>query len=430
MAELCLVASHGYPPGFFSFHPAEQALSGKVFKDYQTLLSNPGLSQDSQHAYLYRPALHLTEDQFKPPVSILGSNDFFRHKSTTPKHVFNDGQAEHPDSLLFGLAKQFTLREKFMRLLVSGHSDLERSGIDLSVLFDWMERQTLVRNRPQLPLIPYEAPLDYENQPPLISLSGEFFSEQPILMGDVSHGSGITYDIHHPQPDEQVSLAGSRVEMEDVFSSLSELYSSKNSIKWKKLEMVVPYFDRRIKKAARVDVTGVSKDSLKRCAKMKSKASPKKKSNLKAVKNGEPYRNNSFRACESLLSVIFDKNQNGKTAIHSLRRSGPHLPKVLTQFSASIAGTGLAVLFSVVCKVACCQVPFCGTKLLSASLGVGLVWLSWAVNKLRDTVLTINKSAPELDLREDEILDKLDESFKEIYFRAAAILAVAVLRLA
>lgn len=126
---------------------------------------------------------------------------------------------------------------------------------------------------------------------------------------------------------------------------------------------------------------------------------------------------------------MINKRQNKKTAILSLKKSGPELPELLNQFSSGIAGTGLAVLFSVICKVACMKVPFCGYKVLNTGLAFGLVWLSWAVNRLRDTIVYISKNASKTGLKE-EMMKRVDESVKDIYFRAATLMVVAVLRLA
>lgn len=147
-------------------------------------------------------------------------------------------------------------------------------------------------------------------------------------------------------------------------------------------------------------------------------------------KERDLYRRSYFHACESLLSLMMNKRQNGKTAILSLKKSGPELPELLTQFSAGIAGTGLAVLFSVICKVACGRVPFCASKVLNTGLAFGLVWLSWAVNRLRDTVMFISKNASKMELKEEEMVRRVEKSVNEIYFRAATLIAVIALRVA
>ena len=163
--------------------------------------------------------------------------------------------------------------------------------------------------------------------------------------------------------------------------------------------------------------------------KIKLKPSPKKTSK-KLARERDLYKKNYFHACESLLSLMVNKRRHGRTAILSLKKSGPELPELLTQFSAGIAGTGLAVIFSVICKIACGRVPFCTSKLFSTGLGFGLVWLSWAVNRLRDTVVHIGKNASKLGLKEEEMIKKVEKSVNEIYFRAAMLMAVAVLRFA
>lgn len=163
--------------------------------------------------------------------------------------------------------------------------------------------------------------------------------------------------------------------------------------------------------------------------KVEAKPSTQKKSRRKARKERDMYKRNSFHACESLLSLLMDKKREQKSTMLSLKKAGPELPELLSQFSAGIAGAGIAVLFSVMCKVACARVPFCESELLSTGLGFGLVWLSWAVNKLGSTVMNMTRSAGKVgELKEKEMTERVDKSVNEIYLRAATIMAVAVLR--
>lgn len=162
--------------------------------------------------------------------------------------------------------------------------------------------------------------------------------------------------------------------------------------------------------------------------KVKLKPSPKR--SKKIGRERDLYKRNNLHACESLLSLMVDKKQRRKTAIPSLKKSGPELPELLTQISAGIAGTGLAVMLSLICKLACGRVLFCASNVFDTGLGFGLVWLSWAVNKLRATVVSISKNGGKLGLKEERMVQKLDKSIRDIYFSAAALLAVVVLRLA
>jgi hypothetical protein len=145
--------------------------------------------------------------------------------------------------------------------------------------------------------------------------------------------------------------------------------------------------------------------------KIKVKPSPKKKNSRKAGRERDMYKKNYFHACESLLSLMVNKRRHRKGAILSLKKSGPELPELLTQ-------------------LACGRVLFCASRLSSTGVGFGLVWLSWAVNKLRDTVVYINKNAGKQGLKEEEMVKRVDKSVNEVYFRAAALMAVAVLKFA
>lgn len=164
------------------------------------------------------------------------------------------------------------------------------------------------------------------------------------------------------------------------------------------------------------------------CSPEKVKLKPSRKKNKKINKERDLYKNHSH-ACESLLSLMVDKKRRWKTAIPSLKKSGPELPELLTQISAGIAGTGLAVLLSVICKLACGRVLLSASSLFNAGLGFGLVWLSWAVSKLKATIVFISKNAGKMNLKEEEMIQKLDKSIRDIYFGSAAVLAVAVLSL-
>ncbi|XP_039020316.1 uncharacterized protein LOC120152092 [Hibiscus syriacus] len=137
--------------------------------------------------------------------------------------------------------------------------------------------------------------------------------------------------------------------------------------------------------------------------KIKLKPSPKKGSK-KLGRDRDLYKKNFFHACECLISLMVDKRRQGRTAVLSLRKSEPELPQLLTQFSASIAGAGLAVLFSAIFKVACGRVPFGTSKLFSTGLAFGLVWLSRAVNRLRDMVVHISKNTSKSDPEEEEMI--------------------------
>ncbi|KAK3041399.1 hypothetical protein RJ639_000376, partial [Escallonia herrerae] len=340
-----------------------------------------------------------------------------------------------PNSILFsfGIAKQCTKRWEILKFLMSKSSEIESRGLDPSILSDLMGLQAANIDMPQQLFAPeYGFDFHDESQQTIFYPSSEFYSWKPLfdMARDIPRMPEINGHL-----DGQSSSIGAGTEMKDILSIIAEFYLSKNSTKWKMQSVLVPHFDRLDSTKAMANIQGSSKLNtvnfvpLKSPEKAKNKPSLKKKNNRKACKERDLYRKNYFQTCESLLSIMVDKNRNGKTAILALKKSGPELPQLLTQCSASIAGTGLALLFSVVLKVGSGRVPFCASKLLNTGLAFGLVWLSWAVNRLRDTIAYISKNSGK-SLKDEEMMKNVDRSLKEIYFRAGTLMAVVVLRLA
>lgn len=400
MLKLYLMASNGYLPTLV-FLP-EQGLN-RVTKDSQRLLPNCELRED-----LIRSSPQQIGDPWKPTSGLFDNNQFVTFNPTITKPVFIDMQDCCPP---------FSFK-----FLMPGLQEVERDGLDLSLLPDLTGLQTDYK--------PYVPDLGYMDSQ-LIYPNPQFDSQKPFMdfVSDLVRHSEIT--IHE---DGHVSLTGTRTEMKDILSILAEFYLSKNSNNWRRQSTLVPQFNRlgydeTSYYGSALELENVIVAPPKSPEKMKQKPSQKKKSNRN--KTTIRHTSNYSQACESLLSIIFDKNRNSKAAIPVLKKSGPELPNLLTQFSASIAGTGIAVLFSVMCKVASGRVPFCASKLLNTGLGLGLVWLSWAVNRLRDTIVMINKNSnKKKGLKDEEMMKKLDTSVKEIYFRVGALMAVMVLRLA
>ncbi|KAG6703690.1 hypothetical protein I3843_07G093200 [Carya illinoinensis] len=417
VAELCLMASHGYLPGLV-LHQEQ----GRILKDSQHLLPSSGAKHEIIRSRTLTMRSNHYEETLKPLCGLADSSQFVQIDSTVKKPVLIDVQDDHPDSILFsfGISEQCTKHEKILKFLMSGPSEVERREFDMSLLSDLMGLQAL--NVYQQPT----ASLFYPNC--------ELFSQKPPMdfVGDLA--CGPKFAAHQ---DGRVVFMGTGMEAKDLLSVVAEVYLSRNSPKWRKPSMLVPQYNRLGSNQAVTNVQGSSLKvqtttvvPLKSPDKVKVKPSPKKKNKRKVGRERDECKKNYFRACESLLSIMVDKRYNGKRAILSLKKSGPELPELLTQFSAGIAGTGLAVLFSVISKLACGRVPFCASKLLSTSFGFGLVWLSWAVNKLGDTILYIIKNSGKLNLKEEEIMRKMDKSVKEICFGTATLMVVAMLKFA
>ncbi|XP_076917816.1 uncharacterized protein LOC143578016 [Bidens hawaiensis] len=397
------VAANGYLPTLV-FNP-EQGFKG-VPKDLQRLLPNYELRDDVIRSSPINMGAQQNAGPSKALNGLYANHHFDLIDPSITKPALINIQDCCPNSTLLSF--------KFPQ---SGLTEVGTDGPDLFSLsgLTGLQPVTTGYNPSVLDMGQMNSQLIYQDS--------DFDSRERLIdfVGDLVRRSEIT--VHE---DGRVSLMGMRTEMKDILSVLAEFYLSKSSTTWRK--SLVPQFNR-LDYASALELETVIVAPHKSPEKVKPKPSPKKKGarNKTTIR----HRSNYSQACESLLSIIVDKDRNGKSAIPVLKKTGPELPNLLTQFSASIAGTGIAVLFSVMCKVASGRVAFCSSKLFNTGLGLGLVWLSWAVNRLRDTVVMISKNPnKKTGLKDEEMMKSLDRSVKEIYFRAAALMAVMVLRLA
>ncbi|KAJ0946408.1 hypothetical protein HanRHA438_Chr01g0003651 [Helianthus annuus] len=404
MVKLYLMSSNGYLPTL-CFLPEQ-----RFNKDSQRLLPSYELRDDVIRSSPLITGQQQNVGPSKPISGLFDNNRFELIDPTVTKPALINIQDCCANSTLFSF-----------KFPTSELTEVEKDRLDLFPFSDLTGLQALTTEyKPNVPVMG-------QMNSQLVYQDPEFDSPLIDFVGDLVRDSKIM--IHE---DGHVSFIGTRTEMKDILSVLAEFYTSKNSTKWRK--SLVPQFNRLDYDATSYYGSALELETVivappKSPEKIKLKPSPKKK----GARNKTPikHRSNYLQACECLLSIIVDKTRNGKSAISTLKKSGPELPNLLTQCSASIAGTGIAVLFSVLCKVASGRVPFCYSKVINTGLGLGLVWLSWAVNGMTDTIVTISKNAnKKKGLKDEEMMKKLDRSVKEVYFRAATLMVVMVLRLA
>ncbi|XP_058077832.1 uncharacterized protein LOC131226139 [Magnolia sinica] len=434
MAEISSLMASATFPGIFH---QEQGIC-RASKDFQPLSPTHGTRPEILRSCCLRLGPPRLENSWKSACPLAESNQSIMLASTVKKPVLVDVQDTRPDSVLFsfGIAEQCAKQEKILQYLMSG-SKAER-GLNISLLSDLMGLDTVAIDMPHLSAAdgefsPYDVGGDDAHQTSLIYPGSGFYVPKLLLdlVGDLAPSSMIT--VH---PDGRVLFTATGADVKDLLSMVAEFYPLKTSTICSKKSVLVPHFPRTDSAGAQANVCGSSLKlqtltvaPIKSPEKIKLKPLPRKKQSKKSGRERDLYRKSYFHACESLLSVLLNKRR-GKMAILSLKKSGPELPQLLTQFSVGIAGTGLAVIFSVFCKVAGGRVPFCATKLLNTGFGLGLVWLSWAFNHFRDTIVYVSKNSSRVVLNEDEIVRKVDRSVNEIFFRAVTLMAVAVLRFA
>ncbi|KAG2267453.1 hypothetical protein Bca52824_062008 [Brassica carinata] len=161
--------------------------------------------------------------------------------------------------------------------------------------------------------------------------------------------------------------------------------------------------------------------------KTRAKQPSRKKQNPKLRdRENDLYKRNHLHACESLISLMIGSEQHRQTTMLSLKKSscGEDLSELLAQLSIGFAGTGIAVFFSVVCNVASGRVPFCANKVFDAGLSLSLVLLSWAVSRLREAIVGINRKV----INGEETTNRVETRIKDVYFRAAAVIIMVALR--
>ncbi|XP_073292188.1 uncharacterized protein [Primulina huaijiensis] len=415
MVELCLMASQCYPPDLgLVLHP-EQGFK-RILKDFQHCLPCHGSNQD-----IISPLTLKSTSGFD-------CNCVVRSGSNILRPALIDGvQGIHQDSVLFssGIAEQCARHEKILKLLASGLIGVEGGLLDMSLLYDMVWSQPFLADFPLLTSHSRSLVNDSETQQFLLYPPKELYLDEPVVEIPRDFRSCTESSFNS---DGQLMRGSYTTEINDIISLISDIYLTKTTNKSFRQTMLVPYFERRKRasinsNAAKLPTEKVG--SLKSHNKVKEKATQKK---IRTKTNIE--RDTSYvHACEILLSILIYKNQPGRNALQSLKKSSPELPQLLTRFSASIAGTGIAVIVAVVCRVACSSAPFCASKILSMGFGLGLISLSWAVHNLRDTVISIGKASGKSGVNDEKMMDLLEINLKDIYFRVVALMAVAVLRL-
>ncbi|KAG7011207.1 hypothetical protein SDJN02_26110 [Cucurbita argyrosperma subsp. argyrosperma] len=392
MSELCLMASHGYPSALVLHH---QHNTSREIKDCQPFLSirgaRPEIVIGSELQNIQPPQSH---GSWKSIIGMPDSNQLVEFDPKVRSLNMIDTQDNRGGSLIF--SSRF--EEEFKRGLQELKTQHCRGPVATSLIFP----------------------------------SCEFDAPEPIMdfVGELIRSSKIT--IH---PDGQILLTETGTKIKDLLSVVAEFYLSKNSLSWSRQSILVPKYDRLNGGVGSHIYDSPVKLHATTIAPMKSpdiikvKPSPKRRRSKKVGHERDLYKKNYVHACESLLSYVFNKQQHGRRAIQSLKNSGREVPQFLTEFSVGIAGAGLVVLFSVMYEIACGSVPFCSSKLLTTGFGLGLVWLSCGVNKLRDTIMCISRKAAKVSLKDDEMIRRVDKSLNDIFFRAATLMMVAILKI-
>ncbi|WOL16033.1 hypothetical protein Cni_G24815 [Canna indica] len=430
MAEFSLLASAAFPPAILL--QEHQGLF-KNLKEFQNLLPLNIRKQDVFRSGSIQFNAQNVEDLGRPMPLLSDNSQYARLSPMIEKSLLIDMQGSHPDSVLFSLriAEKCIRNEKIMKFLMSGSKFAEGHGLDISLLSEVMGLQDVTIDMLPSPngLVDDEFPIyeaDINDSKHPLHLHKQIYAPEPQLDFVRSLSDNSYFTVH---ADGRILFADSAAQIEDLLSIVSEFNVPKKSVIGSKQSLLVPYFTSRKGRGrpqTQKQVPSPTVAPSKSPGNAKLKTLPKKKKNKKLGKEHDLYDRNGIRACESLLSLILDKN--GNSIILSVKKSGSEISELLTQFSAVVAGTGLAVIVSVLLKLACGRVPWSATRLMNTGFGFGLFWVSWAIIGLRDAITFVSKNLGKMNFKEEEIASTIERSTKDILFRAVVLLAVTVLR--
>ncbi|KAG6518253.1 hypothetical protein ZIOFF_021657 [Zingiber officinale] len=380
-----------------------------MLQEFHSGLSFNGRKQDAAKSGSVQFDVHQSEELLHPMPMLLGSNQSLRISPMIRQTVLMDVQDSHTNSVLFslGIAEKCIRNEKIMELLRSRSKFTEGKDLDVSLLSEVMglhdvaidmlsPRHVLMDDKFSL----YNAEMNDQDHP--LHILKQIYA--PEFQLDFGRNLSDTLYYREDQ-DGQLLFPDNPAKIEDLLSIVSKFNLPKRSPIGSKKSLLVPYF------------------TSSEVPKQKPMSKKKKRSTERDL-----YQRNSFHAFESLLSVLL--NGSCSTSLVSLKKSGPEISQVLTKISAAIAGTGLAIIFSVAYTVACGRVALGASRVLSTGCGLGLFWLSWAINGLRDTLVYLSKSSGKSNLKEEEVASMVKRSMNEILFRTMALVAVTALKFA
>ncbi|CAH2039037.1 unnamed protein product [Thlaspi arvense] len=383
------MASHSYPTLGSSL--LQELGINVIIKKNRACLLNPGGRR--QEIIIPENCFSLKlrhSEPWKPFCSVRKSNHFLEFDSTMMKPSLLD---------VHGMQ---TGQEELIEFLMSRAGELKERGFDMSLLSDLMDLRASRSSSSFLRL----------NQEPV----------KPLL-DRIMHNPEFSIS-----SDAQIRFSSSRAELNDTVSIAAEIHMSKNSARWRKLSRLVPQFQRFDSEVFidnpqlnAVDLDAVTQKSTE---KTRVKPSPKKHNPNIRDREKDLHRRNHLHACESLISLMLGSEQHKQTTLLSLKKSRGEVSELLTQFSIGTAGTGIAVFYSVACSVASGRVPFCANKVFDSALSLSLVLLSWAVNRLREAIVDVNRKS----IKHEETTNRVERRIKDVYFGAATVFTMLALR--
>eukprot|EP01018_Ginkgo_biloba_P010937 Gb_03323 [translate_table: standard] len=154
-----------------------------------------------------------------------------------------------------------------------------------------------------------------------------------------------------------------------------------------------------------------------------------RKTNKRLAKKGRDiFKKSQFHLYECMLSVLFTNNSATSSVLELTKTRSKEFMTLLNQIAVALAGSGLATVLFVASKMLAVNALFDSSKFFNILFGFGLIWLSCAVQNLREVFLSLTEPQYTVRLKESQIVSKVKRELNGVTFKAFALMAFSMLR--
>eukprot|EP00249_Psilotum_nudum_P016553 c25880_g1_i1 orf=576-2123(-) len=141
------------------------------------------------------------------------------------------------------------------------------------------------------------------------------------------------------------------------------------------------------------------------------------------------FRRSPFQLYEVLLCYPYMNSKSAALSFQSMsRESFEELLAIFSHVAAGLAGSGLALILFVSSRMLLRNAAFDSSKVTGLVRGIGLIWLSSAVQRFRDLVRHLSNDAY-TKFQRKELQAKLRTELQTLTFKAFTLIALSMIRL-
>eukprot|EP00250_Pteridium_aquilinum_P007155 c16936_g1_i1 orf=175-1563(+) len=173
-------------------------------------------------------------------------------------------------------------------------------------------------------------------------------------------------------------------------------------------------------------VQSMKPSTVRRADRIARKARPRQKKYARDL-----FKGSSFQLYELIFSYPYMDSSKATSTWKAIpKEKYAELLNVLNQIAVGLAGSGLAIVLFVASRMLSLNATLDSIKLLSLLRGVGLLWLSSALQKFSSVVRLMAESGGKARPERKEQLAKLREEVHSVTFKVCTIVMLSMVRLA